>query len=248
MMEEPRVIIIVPCYNEAQRLPVADFLRFLSQSRVQLLFVDDGSRDDTPQILESLCNDAGDRALMLKSERNQGKAEAVRQGVNFAIQQNAEFVGFWDADLATPLEAVGRFMDILTERPHLDMIFASRERLLGRKVERRPVRHYLGRVFATAVSIVLRLPVYDTQCGAKIFRIQDRTRTLFAERFLSRWVFDVEVIARYILRVGSSQGAADRIYEYPLETWRDVAGSKVKPGDFFVAFRDVLRIYWKYMM
>jgi dolichyl-phosphate beta-glucosyltransferase len=92
----------------------------------------------------------------------------------------------------------------------------------------------------------LGLPIYDTQCGAKLFRVGARTRSLFRDPFLSRWVFDVELIARYIVSVGSAQKAACGIYEYPLHTWTDVRGSKLKPTDFFVAFSDVVRIYWKY--
>jgi dolichyl-phosphate beta-glucosyltransferase len=94
---------------------------------------------------------------------------------------------------------------------------------------------------------VLRLAVYDTQCGAKVFRAVPATAGLFDEPFCSRWVFDVEVFARYIRKLGSSERGSGAIYEFPLMVWRDVAGSKVKPGDFFVAFRDIVRIYWKYM-
>ena len=88
---------------------------------------------------------------------------------------------------------------------------------------------------------------YDTQCGAKIFRANPDTRPLTAERFLSRWVFDVEILARFISQLGSPALAADRIYEFPLDSWEDVEGSKVKAGDFLVAFRDVARIYWRYL-
>jgi dolichyl-phosphate beta-glucosyltransferase len=163
------------------------------------------------------------------------------------LDRGAEYVGFWDADLATPLEAIPQFMEVFRTRPGIDMVFGSRVKLLGRNVRRRAVRHYLGRVFATVVSVILQLPVYDTQCGAKIFRVNQETRSLTADRFLSRWVFDVEILARFINRLGSPGLAAERIYEYPLDTWEDVGGSKVKPGDFLVAFRDVARIYWRYM-
>lgn len=240
-------MIVVPCYNEAKRLPVPRFQEFLNQSNITFIFVDDGSRDQTPQVLESLRSSHPDRVSVLSLKINQGKAEAVRQGIDFALQHHAEYTGYWDADLATPLETIPRFLEILETRPSLDMVFGSRVKLLGRNVHRRPARHYLGRVFATIVSsFVLHLPIYDTQCGAKLFRVRPETPSLFADRFLTRWVFDVEILARYIQKTGSAAAAATHIYEYPLEEWDDVAGSKVKPGDFLVAFRDIARIYWTY--
>jgi dolichyl-phosphate beta-glucosyltransferase len=249
-------MIVVPCYNEELRLPVEQFERFLAASEVHFVFVDDGSRDKTLDRLESLRQGHQERVVVLRSPANQGKAEAVRMGLNFALgtfgedplgeNQGPSYAGFWDADLATPLDAIPQFMAIFAARPDLDMVFGSRVKLLGRHVHRRTSRHYLGRVFATVVSLLLRLPIYDTQCGAKIFRVRPQTRGLIGEPFRTRWVFDVEILARYIRQQGSSTAAAQRIYEFPLDTWEDVGGSKVKPFDFFVALRDVIRIYWKY--
>lgn len=240
-------MIVVPCYNEAQRLPTARFQEFLDQSSIQFVFVDDGSRDATAEVLENLRASREDRVTVLRLKTNQGKAEAVRQGINFALQHQAEYTGYWDADLATPLDAIPRFLAIFDQRPSLDMVVGSRVKLLGRKVHRRPVRHYLGRVFATMVSVMLRLPIYDTQCGAKIFRVRPETPVLFADPFMARWVFDVEILARYIRKLGSTDLAASRIYEYPLEEWEDVAASKVKGADFLIALRDIARIYWTYL-
>jgi dolichyl-phosphate beta-glucosyltransferase len=239
---------VVPCYNEGLRLPVDRFREFLQSCDVSFVFVDDGSRDNTVERIESLrAGQEEGRVVLLRLPMNQGKAEAVRKGVEFAMDQAAEFVGYWDADLATPLEAIPEFLTVLEARPDLDMVFGSRVKLLGRQVKRRVSRHYLGRVFATVVSLMLKLPIYDTQCGAKIFRVRPETRALFAEPFHTRWVFDVELLARYIRELRSPEAAAERIYELPLHCWEDVGGSKVKPLDFFVAFRDVVRIYWRYM-
>jgi dolichyl-phosphate beta-glucosyltransferase len=247
-VNEPLVTIVVPCYNEELRLPADQFQRFLCQSKVRFVFVDDGSRDKTLERLEALRGGREDRVFVLSLPANRGKAEAVRAGFNFALDRDAEYIGFWDADLATPLEAIPEFMAVFATRPDLDMVFGSRVKLLGRHVHRRTGRHYLGRVFATVVSVMLRLPIYDTQCGAKIFRVRPgTTRGLTAEPFCTRWVFDVEILARYIRQTGSAEAAARRIYEYPLNAWEDVGDSKVKPQDFILAFRDVIRIYWKYM-
>lgn len=246
-MPDPSVAIVVPCYNEALRLPVDSFRDFFHHAPIRFVFSDDGSRDATPKVLERLRAESPDRVAIVRSEKNQGKAEAVRLGMNYAFEHGADFAGYWDADLATPLETIPDFVAVLAEHPELDMIFGARVKLLGRKVHRRAMRHYLGRIFATVVSIMLRLPIYDTQCGAKLFRVSPDTRALFADPFSTRWVFDVEILARYILRLGSAESAAPHIYEFPLPVWEDIAGSKVKATDFIKAFRDVAKIYWKYM-
>jgi glycosyltransferase involved in cell wall biosynthesis len=227
---------------------VDQFVRFLSSATCDLIFIDDGSRDDTAEKIENIRRSFPDLVSLIRLDVNQGKAEAVRSGISHALARDTEYVGYWDADLSTPLDAIPQFMALLDDNPQLEMVFGSRVKLLGRNVQRRAMRHYLGRVFATVVSVLLRLPIYDTQCGAKIFRIVPETRGLFQDRFLSRWVFDVELIARYIHRVGSPELVATRIYEFPLDTWQDVAGSKLRPGDFVAALLDIIRIYRRYRL
>jgi glycosyltransferase involved in cell wall biosynthesis len=244
------VCLVVPCYNEEHRLNAESFREFVARKEnVQLLFIDDGSRDGTLAVLEHLRQSCEDRIGVLALKQNVGKAEAVRRGILHALDTfSSRAVGYWDADLATPLAAVDSFSKILGRCPGVEIVLGARVKLLGRRVERRVLRHYLGRVFATAASTVLKLPIYDTQCGAKLFRVRAETRRIFDRPFLSRWVFDVELIARYlILFRGENRSAESAIYEYPLETWVDIAGSKVRPTDFFVALWDVLRIYRRYM-
>src|SRR3954447_8476381 len=165
-------VIVVPCYNEARRLD-RDAFRALASGNpaVAFLFVDDGSTDGTPAVLDELGREDGGRFLTLHLERNRGKAEAVRRGILHASRLGHRSVGFWDADLATPLEAIPEFIAVLDAHPEILMVLGSRVRLLGRRGERRAARHYLGRVFASVVSLMLDLPVYDTQCGAKLFRM-----------------------------------------------------------------------------
>jgi glycosyltransferase involved in cell wall biosynthesis len=242
--------IVVPCYNEASRLQSGRFLEFLGQSKgIRLLFVNDGSRDDTLSVLKAMQSSCDNRIQILELNKNGGKAEAVRAGMLAAVQQGGiSYVGFWDADLATPLEAIWEFLARLDGSDRFEMVFGSRVRLLGRRVNRRAARHYLGRIFASVVSIILRLPIYDTQCGAKIFRITPELIQVLNDPFLSRWVFDVEILARYIaLHQGDASYLHDSIYELPLTCWNDVAGSKVSPGDFLKAFLDVFRIYRRYL-
>lgn len=236
--------VVVPCYNEATRFNSAAFDAYLATSNdVSFVLVNDGSRDATLSVLEALAAKHPSRVRVLDVQPNQGKAEAVRRGMVLATEGSQfEYAGFWDADLATPLEDIGVFVDVLKRLARVDVVFGTRIGLLGRQIDRKPSRHYLGRMFATGASIVLSLPVYDTQCGAKLFRVNDVNRGLFATRFLSRWIFDVELIARYCRERSGLVG----IYELPLDQWRDVGESKVRPIDFVRSLGEMLIIYRTY--
>jgi glycosyltransferase involved in cell wall biosynthesis len=234
--------LVVPCYNEAARLDAAAFLHFVStHPRVRLVMVDDGSVDGTWELLERMRTGAPATVTAIRHRENRGKAEAVRAGILTAIAENPAVVGFFDADLSTPLRAVDDFLALLDTRPNIEFVLGSRVLLMGRDVKRKAVRHYLGRVFATAVSLALDLPVYDTQCGAKMLRVNAATATLFAAPFRSRWIFDVELIARY-LRLPAGPGEAarrDRLYELVLPAWHEKPGSKLRWYDFARAMVDV---------
>lgn len=245
-----RARIVIPCYNEARRLDSRSFINFACPwHEISFLFVDDGSTDNTLSVLKSLRSLEPTKFAILEFSQNRGKAEAVRQGLLTALETRPDYVGFWDADLATPLEAIPTFLDLAESRQDIEMVMGARVKLLGRRIERRPSRHYLGRIFATAVSIVLGLGVYDTQCGAKLFRVSRSTDRLFSEPFFSRWIFDVEIIARHIQsRDGNRLShAASAIYEFPLTDWRDIPGSKLKSTDFLRAGWELAKIYQYYL-
>ena len=241
-------VIVVPCYNEERRLQTDAFRNFdLDGHRIDFCFVNDGSTDGTLGVLHRLRDADPQRFSVLNLEKNGGKAEAVRRGILSSIDSKAEVTGFWDADLATPLSELQGFLEILRARSDIHMVFGARVRLLGRKISRNPGRHYFGRVGATLISSTLGLAVYDTQCGAKIFRIEEALKDVFSRPFISRWIFDVEVIARYIKLWGRDRAAA-AIYEYPVLSWQDVRGSKVKSQDFARALRDLWKIKRAYKL
>jgi len=243
-----KTAIVVPCYNEAERLALDEYCKFsLVHPHIEFLFVDDGSRDRTLETLRTLQERAPRHFHVLSLPSNRGKAEAVRHGMLHALSNGARYAGYWDADLATPLAEIPRFIEVLT-RGH-EVCFGSRVRLLGRSIARSPARHYLGRIFATAASHVLNLAVYDTQCGAKLFRASPHMRAIFEEPFCVNWTFDVEIIARMqaiLARDARGLEASQLIYELPLNEWRDVAGSKVKPTDFIKGIRELTHILLKY--
>jgi glycosyltransferase involved in cell wall biosynthesis len=242
--------IVIPCYNEASRLNAQAFGDFVrDHADVRFLFVDDGSTDRTIDVLRQLAAQNADQLRVHAMPRNAGKAEAVRHGLLEASRNGSTFVGFWDADLATPLDEIPPMLAILENRPTVEMAFASRVNLLGRSVRRNLLRHYIGRVFATTAAGVLGVGIYDTQCGAKLFRVSDGFVARLQEPFIGGWIFDVEMIAREIqARRGTSlPPVREIIVEHPLMTWRDVAGSKIRLGDWFVVGANLIRIYWKYL-
>lgn len=243
-------IIVVPCFNEAERLDVAVFRLFASANpEVRLLFVDDGSTDRTLDVLGELRRTRPERLLLHALPRNVGKAEAVRNGLLAACSMGPRYVGFWDADLATPLEDIAVFAKLLDERPDTEMVFGSRVNLLGRNVHRNLARHYVGRVFATVAAFTLGVEIYDTQCGAKLFRVSDGFMGRLQEPFIGGWIFDVEILAREVQarKHGNLPPVRSIIYEHPLMSWRDVAGSKLRLRDWFAVGGSLVRIYWKYL-
>lgn len=237
--------IIIPCYNEAARLPQREILLFArANPSIHFIFVNDCSTDATGQIIDDLCGQLPRQLTALHLPDNLGKAGAVRAGFLQGFNRDYHAIGYWDADLSTPLAEINTFCGLLAGSER-QMVLGARVRLLSRRIERRTARHYLGRVFATLASLTLGVTVYDTQCGAKLFVNNQNLRTVFAMPFTVNWIFDVEILARYILLTKAQGGAqlADIACEYPLAQWTDVPGSKLKAGDFLIAIYETAKIW-----
>lgn len=237
-----KVVLVVPCFNEAERFDTVQFVGLARSATTHLLLVDDGSKDGTLAVLENCRAQAPDRIDVLALAENSGKAEAVRQGVLRAFDFAPRAIGYIDADLATPPSEILRLIAELDERKAA-VILGARVALLGHDIDRRALRHYSGRVFATLASAILHLPVYDTQCGAKIFRASDALRAAMTRPFVSRWAFDVELLGR--LLTGSEGGTPvprEEFYEIPLQRWTDIPGSKVRASHMFKVGLDLVTI------
>jgi glycosyltransferase involved in cell wall biosynthesis len=216
--DQEAVSLVIPCYNEAARL---DMRRFTgSPSAYAFLFVNDGSTDGTADLVR---RQADDRIVLLDLPRNVGKGEAVRTGMLHAARtpplSRAAWIGYWDADLATPLSEVDGFLQYSRlYGTQVDSVWGSRVYRLGGTIRRRYSRHLAGRLFATVAGVSLNLPCYDSQCGAKLFRRQI-VDAVFSEPFISRWLFDVELLMRL---------SRFTVVEYPLRHWREIPGSALR--------------------
>jgi dolichyl-phosphate beta-glucosyltransferase len=239
---EMNCVLVVPCFNEETRLDRAAFLALADAPRMELLFVDDGSTDCTVGVLRDLHSAAPERIHVLPLERNGGKGEAVRRGMLDALARGASLVGFADADLATPPDELVRLRDEL-EVSEWSVAVGSRVMLMGTKIERHLWRHLVGRLFATLAAGVLKMPFYDTQCGAKFFRDTPALRAALAEPFLSRWAFDIELLGRLHIGVRKVPGIPlEQFREVPLYRWVAVSDSKLSFGGMTKTLLDLTRI------
>jgi len=235
------IVLVVPCYNEEKRLDLEAFEEG-AQGEIQILFVDDGSKDGTVPRIEKFIQGKSNLHVH-RCPQNGGKAAAVREGMLHIAKHpalsKATWVGYWDADLATPLWEVPNMIQYAKfYNSDVDSVWGSRVYRLGSKIVRSPHRHYLGRGFATVIAMLLRVESYDSQCGAKLFR-REHLETAFTESFLSNWIFDVEIMLRLKGKL---------LVEYPLRQWEDVPGSKVKIfREILRVFRDILKIREKYL-
>jgi glycosyltransferase involved in cell wall biosynthesis len=223
-----KVALIVPCYQEARRFDESGFVALGGLPDVTLVLADDGSSDDTRSCLERIAARDDVDAQVLAFPQNRGKGETVRDGLRHALASGAEIVGYADADMATPAAEIGRLLETLDETGR-SVVLGSRIRRLGARIERSALRHYGARVYATAFSLMLHVPVYDTQCGAKVFRRTAALEAALAEPFVARWCFDVELLGRILIGTPQQPGLPlDAILELPLREWRDVPGSKFR--------------------
>ncbi len=232
-----KTCLIVPCYNEEKRLDIAAFRDYPGDCH--FLFVDDGSTDRTAEIIRPYI---GDRIALLELKANSGKGEAVRRGMLYALEalvlRESEWFGYWDADLATPLDELEMFFGFAALYPGgIDAIWGSRVYRLGSSIERDWRRHIAGRAFATAAGLLLGIKTYDSQCGAKLFR-KALIPVGFSQAFLSQWLFDIELLLRL---------KTCRMIECPLLKWQDQPESKFKLVSYLPRiFLDLVRIRSRY--
>jgi dolichyl-phosphate beta-glucosyltransferase len=226
--------IIIPCFNEANRLNQEEFLQFIKlETSYSLLFVNDGSTDQTAQVIKQLRAIEPERIHILNNNQNCGKSETIRIGMLHALSLSSfTYLAFLDADLATPIKELCRLVNFLVDNDDFEIAIGSRIKRLGAQIERNALRHYLGRLFVTYTNFWLPVYAYDSQCGAKVFR-SSVIEQIFQKPFVSNWFFDIEIILR---------SNKNKIAEIPLIKWFEVGKSRLKIKDFLIAPFEILRI------
>lgn len=244
MSELFELCIVIPCYNEEKRLDRQQIFHFLrSFKNILICFVDDGSSDKTHDVLNEIKLEFPNNIVVLSTVKNVGKAEAVRTGI-LHCQSRFQYdkIAYLDADLSTSLEecvAIGQFINST-----VIFAFGSRIALLGSTIKRKYHRFLIGRIFATFISKQLKLKVYDTQCGCKVFDLAI-SNLIFTKPFISKWLFDVEIFHRIAILNGRDKMTEISI-EVPLKSWIDTDDSRVKFSYFFKLWYDLILIKKKY--
>lgn len=241
-----KTCIVIPCFNEASRFDEASFLAYAAaHPYISFLFVDDGSTDGTAALLMQLKQKNEEQFNFVSRKENLGKAASVREGVLKCIEwKTFEFIGYLDADLATPLTEIDWLLEHFEQTAELVMVFGSRKKTATNSIDRNILRHLMGRVYAAFLTQTLRLDIYDTQCGAKIFSAS-QTEILFRHPFIDRWLFDVELLCRLKNAYGKKTKAMFR--EVTLREWTEKGHSRIRIIDLLLLPVQTTRIFFRYL-
>ncbi|WP_299102555.1 response regulator [uncultured Winogradskyella sp.] len=230
ILQERCVGVVIPCYNEEDRLSSKEFLNFIdSNLGYQLCFVNDGSTDKTLEVLNSLKKGRENNILVYDCEKNGGKAEAVRQGVlHLAKDPQLDYIGYLDADLSTDFRDFDDLVKTI-EDSDFKIVSGSRMSRMGADITKESARKIISKTINLIIRTILGMPFNDTQCGAKIMD-KDIVNLMFKDKFITRWIFDVEIFIRMRKHYGKKK-AISYICEQPLKRWIHADGSKLSMKD-----------------
>jgi len=193
-MEKPALSIVIPCFNEQQRIETAfaGALSAIESSKVtaEVIIVDDGSTDHTLRQGLDLCDT--DERFTIISRPHAGKGAAIREGVKLC---KGDIVFTADADWSMPPEQIVRFLERFKQDPRAQVVISSREIEGAVRYEEPLRRHIVGRAFNIFVRAVILEGIQDSQCGFKAYR-SDAAKRLFSALTTDGWAFDVEILAR----------------------------------------------------
>ena len=245
MIQQRCVGVVIPCYNEEERLLSDEFLTYIDKnSGYHLCFVNDGSKDKTLEVLHQLQKGREDFITVYDCEKNGGKAEAVRLGMlHMAKKEDLDYIGFLDADLSTDLADFDDLVKII-ETSDFKIVSGSRIARMGANITKESARKIISLTINFIIRKILSMDFKDTQCGAKIFH-KDVINIAFKEKFVTQWIFDVEIFKRMTIHFGLKKAKA-MLCEQPLKRWIHADGSKLSMKDSVKIVGQLAQIAWVY--
>ena len=245
MIQQRCVGVVIPCYNEEERLLSKEFTDFIdTNSGYHLCFVNDGSKDKTLEVLNNLKKGREDFITVYDCEKNGGKAEAVRLGMlHMAKKEDLDYIGFLDADLSTDLSDFDELVSTI-ENSEFKIVSGSRISRMGANITKESARKIISLTINFIIRKILKMDFKDTQCGAKIFH-KDVIEIAFSEKFVTQWIFDVEIFKRMTQHFGLKK-AKSMLCEQPLKRWIHADGSKLSMKDSVKIIFQLGEIAWVY--
>ena len=230
LLQKNCVGVVIPCYNEEERLSSDEFKEFAHKNLgYHLCFVNDGSTDKTLEVLEELKLTNPSHISVYDCEKNGGKAEAVRQGMlHLAKDPQLDYIGFLDADLSTDFLDFNDLVETL-ENSNFKIVSGSRMARMGANITKESARKIISMTINLIIRTILQMPFNDTQCGAKVMR-KEIIPLLFTKPFITKWIFDVEMFIRMRKHYGKDK-VQQFICEQPLKRWIHADGSKLSMKD-----------------
>ncbi|TGV01495.1 response regulator [Flavivirga rizhaonensis] len=245
VIQQRCVGVVIPCYNEEDRLLSTEFTNFIDKNTgYHLCFVNDGSKDNTLEVLNNLRKGREDYITVYNCEKNGGKAEAVRLGMLHMVEKaDLDFIGFLDADLSTDLKDFDELVSTI-ENSDFKIVSGSRISRMGANITKESARKIISMTINFIIRKILGMNFKDTQCGAKIFR-KDVIQLAFDKKFVTQWIFDVEIFKRMSMHFGIEK-AKSYICEKPLKRWIHADGSKLSMKDSIKIVGQLGQIAWVY--
>lgn len=245
MIQQRCVGVVIPCYNEEERLLSDEFLTFIDKnSGYHLCFVNDGSKDKTLEVLHELQKGREAFITVYDCEKNGGKAEAVRLGMlHMAQKEDLDYIGFLDADLSTDLTDFDDLVKTI-ETSDFKIVSGSRISRMGANITKESARKIISLTINFIIRKILSMDFKDTQCGAKIFH-KDVIDIAFKDQFVTQWIFDVEIFKRMSIHFGLKKAKA-MLCEQPLRRWIHADGSKLSMKDSVRIVGQLAQIAWVY--
>ena len=231
------LFMVIPCFNEEKRINLDYWNELSAIPNIHWIFVNDGSSDGTKSLLNQIKN-----SLVINLENNSGKAEAIRKGILETFNKNQSEIfqfGYLDADSAFEIEDVKNVIKLsFSKESTYDSYWGSRVALSGRNITRNNLRHILSRILITIFGYRLGNLPYDPQTGFKVFKFNNEQMKIFDKNFETKWFVDLEILLRFKVLNGKDM----KVWEEPVNTWRDIKGSKIRGLEIITVFRDLIKI------
>ncbi len=236
------ICVVIPVFNESKRWQ-ADVLKSFLKSYPEafLLFVNDGSSDNSIQLIGDMYNYYPERVVMLSNQHNIGKANSIRNGMLYACNHlTVDHIGYLDSDLSvSPIDLI-EFSKTLS-KVNAAAIFGFRNMDDSNNVKRSFHRNMMGHLFRSFVKFFLRFTVIDSQCGAKLFN-SELVRLIFSKPFQTRWLIDIEILMR-LTSLYPQNNLTSLVIELPVSSFEDKKGSKLTPFELLRIITELFKLY-----